>query len=244
MKSKGLTQSLRFRAERMHLSGEGYDANGNLTTSAAGGVLSVSYNVLNLPQTVTLQDGTTVHYMYSASGVKLRESISPAPSVLPGSPAGYPISSNVIPSSSNIIPGSPNVITNGSNFIPSSLNVIPSGSNVIPSGSNVIPSEVEESQTTDYVGNLIYRNGVLQKILTGSGYIEPSDSTESLLSAPAYRYFVKDHLGSVRVVADAQGRVLQRNEYHPYGEDCTVEYASGGSIFAGMDIDGDIQGGA
>jgi RHS repeat-associated protein len=34
----------------------------------------------------------------------------------------------------------------------------------------------------------------------------------------ATRYFVKDHLGSVRVVADDNGTALERDDYLPYGE--------------------------
>ena len=44
------------------------------------------------------------------------------------------------------------------------------------------------------------------------------------------------HLGSVRVVADAAGNVLQRNDYLPYGEDYVATYAPGGDILAGLNI--------
>ncbi|MDY6277241.1 MAG: DUF4294 domain-containing protein [Bacteroidales bacterium] len=53
--------------------------------------------------------------------------------------------------------------------------------------------------------NLVYKGGILHKVLTGGGYIETSDSTQALLTTPAYRFFLTDHLGSVRVVADAAG---------------------------------------
>ena len=34
------------------------------------------------------------------------------------------------------------------------------------------------------------------------------------------RYFITDHLGSVRLVADAAGNVLERNDSLPFGEKC------------------------
>ena len=147
------------------VSTESYDDNGNQTTSAADGVASINYNILNLPQSVSLSDSTTVYYLYSASGSKLKEV-------------------------------------------------------VVPGGDG-------ETETTDYTGNLIYKNGTLHKVLTNGGYIETGDSTLALLNRPAYRYFLTDHLGSVRVVADAQGHVLQQNSQLPYGEDYTPVYASG-----------------
>lgn len=167
------------------ISSESYDANGNQTTSAADGVASIDYNILNLPQSVSLSDSTKVYYLYSASGSKLKEV-------------------------------------------------------VVPGGDG-------ETETTDYTGNLIYKNGTLHKVLTNGGYIETGDSTLALLNRPAYRYFLTDHLGSVRVVADAQGHVLQQNSQLPYGEDYTPVYASGhaqGGGFTPLPGETPISGGA
>ena len=84
--------------------------------------------------------------------------------------------------------------------------------------------------------NLIYKGGSLHKVLTSGGYVETSDSTQPLLTTPAYRFFLTDHLGSVRVVVDAAGNVLQRNDYLPYGDDYIATYAPGGDILAGLNI--------
>ena len=65
--------------------------------------------------------------------------------------------------------------------------------------------------TRDYIGNLIYENGTLKKILFDGGYVDMTGS------APAYRFYLTDHLGSVRVVAAADGTVMQVNHYYPYG---------------------------
>lgn len=65
--------------------------------------------------------------------------------------------------------------------------------------------------TRDYVGNLIYENGSLKKIIFDGGYADMTGSS------PAYRFFLTDHLGSVRVVAASDGTVMQVNHYYPYG---------------------------
>ena len=62
-----------------------------------------------------------------------------------------------------------------------------------------------------YCDNFIYYNGDLNKILVDGGYISISGST------PTYHYYLKDHLGNNRVVADASGTVKQVTHYYPFG---------------------------
>ena len=49
-----------------------YDNNGNLTKDSNKGITNITYNVLNLPSTVTFSDGSTITYSYAADGTKLR----------------------------------------------------------------------------------------------------------------------------------------------------------------------------
>ena len=49
-----------------------YDANGNLTKDLNKNISNIQYNLLNLPSVVTFSDGSTIRYMYSADGTKLR----------------------------------------------------------------------------------------------------------------------------------------------------------------------------
>ncbi|MFV0546786.1 MAG: RHS repeat domain-containing protein, partial [Bacteroides sp.] len=63
------------------------------------------------------------------------------------------------------------------------------------------------TKTTDYVGNMIYENGSLKRILVDGGYIENDK----------YYYYIQDHLGNNRVVAQADGSVLQASHYYPFG---------------------------
>ena len=62
-----------------------------------------------------------------------------------------------------------------------------------------------------YCDNFIYYNGDLNKILVDGGYISISGTT------PTYHYYLKDHLGNNRVVADASGTVKQVTHYYPFG---------------------------
>lgn len=73
---------------------------------------------------------------------------------------------------------------------------------------------------TDYVGNLIYENDVLDKILIEGGYIAVGGTSENPVYS--YRFFVPDHQGNIRVVADSVGTALQVNHYDPYGNDLGI----------------------
>lgn len=52
-----------------------YDDNGNMITDANKGITSITYNHLNLPLTVTLSGGN-ITYIYDATGVKLKKTVS------------------------------------------------------------------------------------------------------------------------------------------------------------------------
>jgi len=63
------------------------------------------------------------------------------------------------------------------------------------------------SKTTDYAGNIIYENGSLKRILIDGGYIEGG----------VYYFYLTDHLGNNRVVANSSGAVIQKTHYYPFG---------------------------
>lgn len=63
------------------------------------------------------------------------------------------------------------------------------------------------SKSTDYIGNRIYENSPLKRILVDGGYIEGG----------VYYYYLQDHLDNNRVVANANGAVVQTNHYYPFG---------------------------
>lgn len=59
-----------------------YDANGNMLTDKNKRISSITYNYLNLPQTITVlkEDGSvkgTITYVYDAAGTRLQKTVSP-----------------------------------------------------------------------------------------------------------------------------------------------------------------------
>ena len=129
-----------------------YDLNGNLTRDLNKGITGITYNLLNLPQSVAIANTlgqATNTYTYAADGRKLRTVQQ-------------------------------------------------------WSGTN--------SKQTDYVDNVIYEsvNGTattLKRILVDGGYIEGG----------AYYFYLTDHLGNNRVVANANGGIVQTSHYYPFG---------------------------
>lgn len=64
-------------------------------------------------------------------------------------------------------------------------------------------------QTTDYCGNAVYENGKLKMLLNETGYYNAQDRK--------FYFYLKDHQGNVRVVADKDGNVKETNDYYPFG---------------------------
>ncbi|SBW01083.1 DUF6443 domain-containing protein [uncultured Dysgonomonas sp.] len=74
-------------------------------------------------------------------------------------------------------------------------------------GSGITVNALTQTHTTDYVGNIIYENGVLKRILVDGGYNEGGN----------YYFYINDHLGNNRVVANAAASVVQSTQYYPFG---------------------------
>jgi len=64
------------------------------------------------------------------------------------------------------------------------------------------------NKKTDYVGNVIYENDNLKRILVDGGYWEDGQ----------YHFYLTDHLGNNRVVVKADGTtIVQKSDYYPFG---------------------------
>ena len=63
--------------------------------------------------------------------------------------------------------------------------------------------------TADYTGTLVLEDGTRSRMLFDGGYVSMSDN--------AYHFFITDHLGSVRVVANSNGVAEEYNHYYPLG---------------------------
>ncbi|MCU6167504.1 hypothetical protein KWH76_22105, partial [Enterobacter roggenkampii] len=92
-------------------------------------------------------------------------------------------------------------------------------------------AQAAEVKTTDYTGNKVYENNVLKRILIDGGYIEGT----------TYHFFLTDHLGNNRVVAKADGTVIQKNHYYPFGmafaENTTAEQGLQPYKYNGKELD-------
>jgi hypothetical protein len=53
-----------------------YDLNGNMITDLNKDIYSIDYNHLNLPKKIRFGSGSTISYMYDATGVKLKKIVT------------------------------------------------------------------------------------------------------------------------------------------------------------------------
>ena len=75
-----------------------------------------------------------------------------------------------------------------------------------------VRTSLPDNTTRNYIDGVEYKNGVIEFISTPQGRIRQSGSNW------VYDYFLKDHLGNVRVVLQSNGTVLEVNAYYPYGK--------------------------
>lgn len=84
--------------------------------------------------------------------------------------------------------------------------------NVVNGTTNSVKSNNRVTFHRDYCNNFIYEDGALKMLLFEGGYVSFATG-----SAPEYHFYIKDHLGNNRVVADANGNIEQVNHYYPFG---------------------------
>ncbi len=182
-----------------------YDANGNMVSDKNKGIGKIVYNTLNLPETVAFSDNddifnyqfwlspiahiNTVNFTYAADGTKLESSY-----------VTYKEVSAVQPARANA-------------FLPDSLRF---GGGLLDSTRVIGPGTgrafwLREVNTVTYAGNYEYENGTLSKKFFADGYIDCSGDE------PVACFYLKDHLGNVRMVVDEDGNIVQVNDYYPFG---------------------------
>lgn len=165
-----------------------WDANGNMTSDLNKGVTEIKYNILNLPEKITHSDGHITYITYAADGRKLRVTykIDPTATIEPGEP--------FLPHGS-ISPLGQQIMANGLDGGDDTQRPIDD------------PVAMDVIMTRDYCGAYTYRNGTIERIMMGSGFIQDS----------VYYVQIKDYQGNVRAVLDQNHNVVERNEYYPYG---------------------------
>ena len=85
----------------------------------------------------------------------------------------------------------------------------------------------------DYIANMEYVNGVLERVNFAGGYIDMTGDS------PRYMYYETDHLGNVRAVVDEDGHVCQTNNYYPYGDRFAGSASGNQYLFGGKEYSSD-----
>ncbi len=138
-----------------------------------------------------MRDGSYIHYTYDAAGTLLRK--------------GYFVGEELTE-----IPGDDEEELTG--FCLPDTHLMSVGDEEEKEELVEEEEEIPYTDVTDYCGNCIYENGTLKTILIDGGYV-----TFDSNSQPVYHFYLQDHLGNNRVVANASGQVEQVNHYYPYG---------------------------
>lgn len=170
-----------------------YDANGNLTKDSNKNILSIQYNILNLPQKLIFANGAFEKMTYSINGEKLRVRKKTIPQ-------------NVHPGTGELFPDPLPSPAHTSMPMGTTLNIPLHTSLAAPKAS------VSLYPVTDYCGSIIYKDGSLLRIMIDGGYITFKED-----GTPIYHFYLTDHLGSNRMVVSATGTIEQQNLFYPFG---------------------------
>ena len=187
-----------------------YDGNGNMTADLNRGIKEITYDVNNRPLSVTFSTRPAeqrTKYLYDASGRKLRTTYQTSRFAS----LGYDDWGRV--DTMKLDPGIYDHIETGV-LRPLSLPGI-GGAVERRDGDEVLPAENllwNTDFTRDYCGDIIYKDGGVERILTDNGYAVPDSA-----GGYDYYYYVKDWQGNVRAVIDEANRRMELNNYYPYG---------------------------
>ena len=84
------------------------------------------------------------------------------------------------------------------------------------------------AQGTEYAANYRIENGAVTMIHTDAGYYTPvTPPTGAGSPSYAHIWYLRDHLGNNRVLADGSGNALKNHHYDPYGMEISVSSTPG-----------------
>ncbi len=188
-----------------------YDANGNLIKDLNQGISTINYNILNLPKSIYFDGGYRTDNHYDASGrkyqVKYLTDWKNNIGISPGTEIGGGVRDSI---PTTIGPGYPGA-GGGSLIRPQNISVLPPGESIGGGGVSTMPRYIVKN-TMDYCGNIIYKDGKLDRILTSAGYVDKDENNNFV-----YHYYIRDYQGNNRVVMNQDGGVDEINHYSPQG---------------------------
>ena len=164
-----------------------YDANGNMLTDSNKGITSIEYNVLDLPQCIKIRP-IIIFKENAANAVYYTYSAD-----------GTKLRAKYKEADSRPMSNKPNVFKNKIE-----LNINTNG--MVTS----MPRSLESNYY--YCSNLVYNDDRLSTILFDGGYASVDEGGGIVM-----HFYVKDHLGSNRLVVDGNGNIEEVNHYYPFG---------------------------
>lgn len=168
-----------------------YDANGNMLMDSNKGITSIDYNVLDLPQCI------------STKSRALFKEDSNDTIYYTYSADGTKLRSTYKKAEYRVYPYNPETSLTSFN-VETGLNV----------GTVGMAKPIAKRLKTKYYycSNLVYDNDNISAILFDGGYASVDDDNGIVM-----HFYVKDHLGSNRLVVDGNGNIEEVNHYYPFG---------------------------
>lgn len=168
-----------------------YDSNGNMLTDSNKGITSIDYNVLDLPQCISTK-----------SRVLFKEDSNDT-IYYTYSADGTKLRSTYKKAEYRVYPYNPETSLTSFN-VETGLNV----------GTVGMAKPIAKRLKTKYYycSNLVYDNDNISAILFDGGYASVDDDNGIVM-----HFYVKDHLGSNRLVVDGNGNIEEVNHYYPFG---------------------------
>ena len=168
-----------------------YDANGNMLTDSNKGITNIDYNVLDLPQCI------------STKSRALFKEDSNDTIYYTYSADGTKLRSTYKKAEYRVYPYNPETSLTSFN-VETGLNV----------GTVGMAKPIAKRLKTKYYycSNIVYDNDNISAILFDGGYASVNDDNGIVM-----HFYVKDHLGSNRLVVDSNGNIEEVNHYYPFG---------------------------
>ena len=205
----------------------------------------IEYDKLDHPIRIQFMDGSNIQYVYAADGRKLKVTHQTAVDNLTVS-ANRKLDQPETQQKTTRLPAVDNTIVSSDRKL------------------DLSESQLKSQTVQYYMGNFVLTNGILDRYYFGSdgyakftngkpvyssrikGYTYSTVKSSDVLLNPEYRvtqnvypyYFVKDHLGSNRMVADSPSTMVS---YYPYGgiyyDDILFYQADDNHLYNGKEMD-------